>query len=404
MLVLPLLAAAIPAVANFVSGLFTNSSNKEQTEATNKTNLQIAQDTNNANMLMNRENIEFQQAENEIARLREDNAVQRRASDLTAAGLSKTLAAGSPASANAMNAPNNQFAMQTGHQMQAHHAEVPRFDFDVAQAQQNIASAEAAGVNAAANETSAKAAAREAKTKESQQKFEMIKFAVEHGLDLKKFGLDVEKFEHQKTMDENYYELDKAIREGQLTLEQKKYELSVEELNLERDKLNNAIMNTVSEVEYREWTKTFEEAKLELSKHADDRAQGMYEYDLALIQAQVSKTLSEVRLTDAQIRYCKKNTDKIVAEMLHLYDEHNKMSAEVQNIMHKTITEIYNRAIAYAQGGKTTDTVVTSSVAHENALDRANESNIAGTTSMRQFFSIILMALFGIGKGGLKLP
>lgn len=68
--------------------------------------------TNETNLHMNQQNIAYQMMENEITREREDNAVQRAASDMTAAGLSKTLAAGNPASAQALDAPNNSFSME----------------------------------------------------------------------------------------------------------------------------------------------------------------------------------------------------------------------------------------------------------------------------------------------------
>lgn len=68
---------------------------------TNKTNRQIAS-----------ENIAYQERENEIARQREDTAYSRSAEDMKRAGLSKTLAAGNPASSNLMNAPHNDYRMQ----------------------------------------------------------------------------------------------------------------------------------------------------------------------------------------------------------------------------------------------------------------------------------------------------
>lgn len=103
---------------NALSNLFTNASNERSVNATNEanariaqqtnaTNIQLAEQNNAANMALNRENIAFQQNENAITRAREDNAVQRRAADLARAGLSKTLAAGSAASANALQAPQN---------------------------------------------------------------------------------------------------------------------------------------------------------------------------------------------------------------------------------------------------------------------------------------------------------
>lgn len=58
------------------------------------------------------QNLQAQQTENEITREREDNAVQRAARDMELAGLSKTLAAGRPASSQALTAPQNQFQEQ----------------------------------------------------------------------------------------------------------------------------------------------------------------------------------------------------------------------------------------------------------------------------------------------------
>lgn len=80
---------------DFVGGLFHNAQNRKIAEQ----NMQLQRDINS-------QNIAFQQRENEITREREDNAVQRAAADMSAAGLSKTLAAGQPASAAALSAPH----------------------------------------------------------------------------------------------------------------------------------------------------------------------------------------------------------------------------------------------------------------------------------------------------------
>lgn len=84
---------------------------------TNETNKQIAQENIEYQKWANEQNIAFTKQENEITRQREDTAVQRAAADMTAAGFSKTLAAGQPASAAALSppqveAPNNSFQMQ----------------------------------------------------------------------------------------------------------------------------------------------------------------------------------------------------------------------------------------------------------------------------------------------------
>lgn len=70
-------------------------------------------ETNRVNQQIASQNIAFQERENEITRQREDNAVQRAAADMQAAGLSKTLAAGNPASAAALNAPQNNYQHQS---------------------------------------------------------------------------------------------------------------------------------------------------------------------------------------------------------------------------------------------------------------------------------------------------
>lgn len=70
-------------------------------------------ETNRVNQQIASQNIAFQEKENEITRQREDNAVQRAAADMQAAGLSKTLAAGNPASASALTAPQNNYQHQS---------------------------------------------------------------------------------------------------------------------------------------------------------------------------------------------------------------------------------------------------------------------------------------------------
>lgn len=84
---------------------------------TNDVNQSIAEQNIEFQKWANEQNIAFQTEQNNITRQREDTAVQRAAADMTAAGLSKTLAAGNPASAQALtapqvHAPNNSFQMQ----------------------------------------------------------------------------------------------------------------------------------------------------------------------------------------------------------------------------------------------------------------------------------------------------
>lgn len=87
----------ISALVSLFSGLLGAGSSFIGQSNTNKVNKQIAA-----------ENIAFQTAENNITRMREDNAYQRAAADLTAAGLSK-FSLTSPASAAALSAPQNNY-------------------------------------------------------------------------------------------------------------------------------------------------------------------------------------------------------------------------------------------------------------------------------------------------------
>ena len=99
------IASLIGAGLSFLGGMFANKKNKEIADQ----NVAYQKEANTQNVEMQKEinsqNIAFQEQENEITRQREDTAVQRAAADMTAAGLSKTLAAGHPASAAALSAP-----------------------------------------------------------------------------------------------------------------------------------------------------------------------------------------------------------------------------------------------------------------------------------------------------------
>lgn len=98
----------LASLAGGALGLFgsamTNATNSAATASTNRTNRDIAS-----------ANLDYQREYNEQIFAREDNAVQRRAADLEAAGLSKTLAAGSPAGAGgSASAPVNMHREDSG--------------------------------------------------------------------------------------------------------------------------------------------------------------------------------------------------------------------------------------------------------------------------------------------------
>lgn len=90
-------ATALGGFLNLLGGVFGNG-----------INALTAQKNIDYQKAANAQNIAFQKQENDITRAREDNAVQRAAADMEAAGLSKTLAAGNPASAQSLSAPQTQ--------------------------------------------------------------------------------------------------------------------------------------------------------------------------------------------------------------------------------------------------------------------------------------------------------
>lgn len=136
----------------------TNLTNKEIADSTNAANLEMARQQNELNQSLNRENIAFQRdtndlnwyrqlGENNLARQREDTAYSRAARDMEAAGLSKTLAAGNPASSAAMTAsqaqaPQNKFGYERAtmqrYEQKAFKAEALRFDADILDSLQKI--------------------------------------------------------------------------------------------------------------------------------------------------------------------------------------------------------------------------------------------------------------------------
>lgn len=68
--------------------------------------------TNKVNKQISDDNLAAWKAENDLTRERENDANQRAVKDLHAAGLSATLAAGNPASAQALRAPQSEFYYQ----------------------------------------------------------------------------------------------------------------------------------------------------------------------------------------------------------------------------------------------------------------------------------------------------
>lgn len=351
------IASLFSPVSNFLSGLFTN-----------KTNKQNVADTNAANMAMNSQNIQFQKEENEIARQREDNAVQRRASDLTAAGLSKTLAAGSPASANAMNAPNNTF------EQKAFQADSPRFDFDYGALKQNLANADAVKQNA-------DTASRQADLEEKRLMFEIQKWNEEHGFEVKKWS--------------DEFEFKKKVHYDEYSLEQKKFGLSVRQLQLSAVDLNDKLQNSMSERQYKKYQMGYTAALTIAAQNEDARKQAMLKYDMAESMARIKNYVSNFRFNNMQILLVKEQLPKVIAETSKLLSEKLEIDARTAQAVAETVETEYNIAIAEAEGTTTHGAVVGESAAAQNKATRHTELAGKAIQGVSTFFSVGLGAFLG---------
>lgn len=114
-----LIPAIVAGTLGLAGGLFSAGTAAAAQGNTNKVNKENVAETNTANKEIAQMNLDYQREYNNQIFAREDNAVQRAAADLQAAGLSKTLAAGSRASAGgSASAPmmNYQEQAYTGYQ------------------------------------------------------------------------------------------------------------------------------------------------------------------------------------------------------------------------------------------------------------------------------------------------
>lgn len=362
-----ILGSLIDFGANLLGNIFgwninknTNAANSQDVAATNAANLQIAQNTNAMNQSINDSNIKFQQAENEITRQREDNAVRRRASDMVAAGLSKTLAAGSPAAANALQAPQATLGME-GATMQASRRSAfnpdIRSNFETAMThkkQLDVADkeADAALLNA---ETAAQRAKDEAEhwsnqDEETRRHNEAVEAENIRNNDL------IDKW-HRDSLDQNSKFHDDAMK--------------IDSAKLEIDKLSYLDKHDAMEIE-----NAYIQAQTELTKCTTDEMAARLTADLAESAARVGLYLEETKLSRSQLQQVQANTKYIAYQTAYLIAEKKHLDAQTRQIVANTLTTIYNLLTAKAQHTTTTGTVVSDSVAAQNKANR--HTDLAG--------------------------
>lgn len=244
------------------------------TSQTNRTNREVAS-----------QNIAFQQRENEITRQREDTAYSRAAADLQRAGLSKTLAAGSPASSSSLTAPQNSYVQK---------------DSPISKA------------------------------------FEKV--------DLANLIMNVYKTESEVNKNNAEKDYFNSLGTGQQLSNNSFAENFRNEQNLKR--ANFALIQ--SQTDYNK-AKTVTENVVG-SKQAD------------YMEAEIAKSLSTVNLNDSRIRYNDALLKKTAQDIVESIARSSKMSAEEKLVyqdlalaMLKENIELYNLAVAYGTGVKTTD-------------------------------------------------
>lgn len=122
-------AGAAQAGANIVSTKMTNDSNERNVDETNKANISMNKATNDTNMAINQANIDYQNAYNQQVFERADTALQRSAKDASAVGINPLSLSGSVAGgdvAGASSAPQASIPMQSP-TLKAFQAVAPEF-------------------------------------------------------------------------------------------------------------------------------------------------------------------------------------------------------------------------------------------------------------------------------------
>lgn len=334
-------------------------------QRTNNTNYNIATNTNNANMLMNQQNIEMQERENAINRAREDDAVRRRANDLVGAGLSKTLAAGSPASANAMQAPSNQFEMQSP-RMQAYTNFGKNFN-DIA------SNVETAAYHRRQAEIADKELdVREQELDEAKRHNEATEEHAKAVLEVEKDTLRLQNFWKRMEYNQNSMFHDDAMK-----------------IDWARTRID--YLGYLNEVDKTEIQNTWYTGQLELQKAAGERDAARLTAELSEMSAKTAMYLKDIQLSNAQISLLEKQGKLVIAESMESLARKKHYNAQTKGIMIDNVSKVWNLLLSVKGESKTNQPDVTPAQANENALDR--------TSSMHRTLVTVGAGALGVGLG-----
>lgn len=340
--------------AGFLSlagGLLGSYLDYRNNQRTNNTNWNMQHETNMMNMQMNQQNIDMQRAENAINRAREDDAIRRRANDLTGAGLSKTLAAGSPASANAMQAPQNTMPMQST-KFQAYTGFGSNFNKALSNAE-----------TAAYHRKQAEIAEQELDLKGTELDI------AQQEADEKKRHNEVSEEHEASVIEENkrFHDIENEWKQAELEQNAQFHQDSMD-LAWAKQALDERL--GLSEIENKEHQNIWYDTQVELSKHEDKRAFMLMTAQLAESDAKIGLYLSEKHLNQEQIDYLKKESKYLGALTAERIASAKHLDAQTKDILASSYTKLYNLWMAYKDHTTTTGHVVSDSEATQNAANR----------------------------------
>ena len=345
---------------------------------TNEANRQMVESTNAMNQAINERNIQFQQQENEIARQREDNAVQRRAQDLVNAGLSKTLAAGSAASANAMQAGQATLGMQHSTDVAYKPSAYQGFETAMNHVRQNEINEESLELTRNELELRNQALAEE----------------IRHNK-----AMEEENSGHNRATEEEnarYHDLMDKWEEAKLNQNSEFHEdamkFSWADHELEINKY-------LTDAEHKEFQNLWYSTQIELLKHTDEREAMELTARLAESSAKVELYASQVKLNDKEVEYLKANIYHVVSEIVRNSAYTKYLKAQTQETLIDSLVKLYNLVVSRNQGINVGSNIPSDKeldfTAEQNALDRSNYTTSTTISTVSRLIQIGVMAFFG---------
>lgn len=355
----------------------TNLANYTMQKEANEANERIANNTNAMNQAINEANIALQREQNAINREREDNAVRRRVNDLVGAGLSKTLAAGSAASANAMQAPQATLGMQTGNAMRAasfNAARMNPYRFD--------------------NLASVGRMIQEERLKDKELEVQ------NRALDIEEQQLDETHRHNEATESNQARSIDVDVRYQDLQDKWKSAELDQnssfhsDAVRLEEASQSIARLNSWSQRNLNAIHELWYQADIDMMKHTDEREAAYLTASLAESSAKIASWYADKKLSEVQAAYLRKQIP-LVAE--HIVSQIKNIDADTRATLMDAAIKSWNMSVAITE-----NTTTTSSVPGKTEVEQLKKNRIAGYVNNGISTGLKIGAGIFLGSGGGK--